>query len=457
MANSATITIGTAYKITIDNFYDLLRKETGGWDNKTLFQLNLHSNTIDLSENYEAFSYENIRRVADVQIVDSPLSDLSIQTAQFSRIWGEFLFELFKLTPELKLTEEDKQKLIDLEADNKKLKQEVNDLEEEENRNWNSHCENNGLNKDDLDLRANYFMSDQGQGQEINDLYSKIDNNIGETNMIEISGSTENDRNIRIAWNNYSSVRYKQLLCLSPKKLTVADCNDKYIKQASKDFSFDYSYPIDKSLNTIKTSQANKLITHFDQTTENTSTISTSFGGDGNVGYSIFKIETHVEDVKTISDEFSKVQAIDINSESIMKIGINYTNWFDASLFKSGYIINNPDIFNKFLGPDGSLVYYPISLIILRGITLVFTSSQKWNYNYKENFRASAGGGMNFFGISFGGNEQYTNETKEHIVDANSTTLSISDDKNTIRLVGYEIANNRDIQKKLSLQTKNKI
>jgi len=88
------------------------------------------------------------------------------------------------------------------------------------------------------------------------------------------------------------------------------------------------------------------------------------------------------------------------------------------------------------------LLYYPSKLILIRGFNISFISSQNWTYDYKKRFSASGGGGFSAFGVGFGGSASYSSNVKEHKVDSSGTTLTISDDENTIRFVGYAVKKN---------------
>jgi hypothetical protein len=449
MPNEAAISIGTAYQITIDNFYDLIKRQTGNWQTDSLFQLKLISQTIDVSDKYPCYSYENLRQKADLQIENAPIvGNLSTGATQFTRVWGDFLYDLYKCVPKPNLSSEDVQKLNELHSDVIKLQEEILKLQKLEKQNWSEYCAVTGISEDNMEAFFNFHMSSQGQAQEINGRYLKIDDDWGLINSIEISGTTQSDKDIITAWNNYSNVRFRQLLPKWPSKITFDELNA-LIQQASARFSFELAFPFDKSINTIKTEAANSLLGSFTSQTQNTTTITTDWGGSSSVSFPLVKINNNVGDSTSIQDEFNKVTGVEITSKSLMQIGISYAAWFDASLFKSEYVTKYPNKFFKYFEPNGSLLYYPISLVVMRGVSLTFTSSQNWTYDYHKKFSASVGGGFSVFGISFGGSANYQNDVKEHKFEASGTKLTISDDENTIRLLGYEIAHNHEIQNKI--------
>jgi hypothetical protein len=88
------------------------------------------------------------------------------------------------------------------------------------------------------------------------------------------------------------------------------------------------------------------------------------------------------------------------------------------------------------------LLYYPTGLILIRGFLVKFSSSQNWVYDYKHHFSASAGGGFNFCGVSFGASASYSEDEHTHQVDQTGTDLTFSDDEHTLRFVGYSVKKN---------------
>jgi hypothetical protein len=111
-------------------------------------------------------------------------------------------------------------------------------------------------------------------------------------------------------------------------------------------------------------------------------------------------------------------------------------------LFSHKHVKENPQEFVDFFGPDGTLLYYPIGLVVVRGFSATFNSSQNWTYDYQNRFSAEAGGGFNIGFINFGGSSSYSKEDKEHQVHQQNTNLTISDDPDTLRFVGYVVVKN---------------
>jgi hypothetical protein len=97
-----------------------------------------------------------------------------------------------------------------------------------------------------------------------------------------------------------------------------------------------------------------------------------------------------------------------------------------------------------------SLLYYPTALILLRGFKVEFKSSQNWTFDYKKTFTGSTGGEVRVFGIRFASPESggKTSE-KDHKIDKAGTVLTMEDDPDTIRFVGYAVTKNTVFEKQV--------
>jgi len=212
--------------------------------------------------------------------------------------------------------------------------------------------------------------------------------------------------------------------------------------QSTGQYDDRYVITFDKTLDFIKTAVAGKLAAKYSKTTDDSNSITTDWGYSGSFGYAFISVNVSASDHKTIVQDFQNATSIELSAEASLRVNINYGPWFKPDLFESAYIKANPDMFREFFGTTGSLLYFPTALILIRGFGIKFDSSANWVYDYEDKFSASAGGGFNVFGINFGDSGSYTQDTKEHKVDQTATTLSLSDDVNTLRFVGYVVKKN---------------
>ena len=67
-----------------------------------------------------------------------------------------------------------------------------------------------------------------------------------------------------------------------------------------------------------------------------------------------------------VQTDFNKAISMTLHSEAAFRDDIKYGPWFDATLFNCKHVQDNPHDFAGFFGAQGSLLYYPIALILVR-------------------------------------------------------------------------------------------
>jgi hypothetical protein len=170
--------------------------------------------------------------------------------------------------------------------------------------------------------------------------------------------------------------------------------------------------------------------------------MTTDWGGSGSGSYYFVSASCSASEHTAIQSDFDHMTSMELSAVATLRADIQYGGWFDPTLFSCKHVKDNPQDFSEYFGPNGTLLYYPIALILVRGFSATFMSSQNWTYDYDHTFSASAGGGFNCGFISFGASASYTEHTHEHTVDTANTSLTFSDDKDTVRFVGYAVAKN---------------
>ena len=137
-----------------------------------------------------------------------------------------------------------------------------------------------------------------------------------------------------------------------------------------------------------------------------------------------------------------KGTTIELAATAAFRLNVLTPPWFHPILFANKHVKENPKDFLEFFGTKGKLLYYPVALILVKGFSATFISAQKWTYDYVRDFSAGSGGGFSLFGVNFGSSSSYKEHTEEHKVDQSDTKLTFSDDKETLRFVGFAVAKN---------------
>jgi hypothetical protein len=455
------VPFGQAMQISLNNYYDLLKAQAGGLGADEFLQLKLVADSIDISAPaekggiYEWFSYYNLLQRSDLQIEAQPLSG-SVLTgmARVSDIYGKFIGKLSSLVTVKVLSPEDQAKDADLKVQIQGLKDEINKLANADYSNWQTYSKIRGLNVGD-GTAFNQWSAFYGNADQIQQAVNKLTILIFQENqLISKTYSQPDDKEIIDAYVAYNTSAMRMCYPLyADNKYLPTILNLSFLSQlphqSTGQYDDRYVVTFDKTLYFIKTAAAGQLAAKFSKATDDSTSITTDWSYSGSIGYAFISVNVGASDHKTIVEDFQKATELDLSAKAALRVNINYGPWLKPDLFESEYVRDNPDMFQEFFGPNGSLRYYPTAMILIRGFGIQFISSANWTYDYENKFSASAGGGFNVFGINFGDSASYTQDTKEHKVDQSATTLTLSDDANTLRFVGYVVKENTVLSKSL--------
>lgn len=450
------VTFGEAMQISVNNYYDLLKSQTDSLKADEFLQLKLAADIVDITDKtndkkgYEWFSYYNLLNRADLGIEPRPLSEVSVQvsTSLFSSIYGEFIGTLSRFVIVNALTSEEKQRISDLEVDLNSIIRELGTLTDADYATWKQHCEIYNSNPADVIAYVQWAQT-FGHSYKISELLELQTQKIFDIGQIlDKKYSTKEDQDIVDAYVAFRQISMK--LCYPrmsdylylPTLISLQYLASLYPPVKSGLYDARYVYGFDLDLNTIKTNGAGALKADFDVNTQTSTSITKDWGTSGSVGYAFISVKASASEHTAITEDFRKASSIKLKSKAAFRVGINHGPWFDSNLFNASYIKKHPEMFEKFFGKQGTLLYYPTALILVRGFSTEFTSSSQWTYDYNHSFSASAGGGFSVFGINFGASYNYGTNTSEHKIDQTATVLTVADDDATLRFVGYAVKKN---------------
>ena len=180
----------------------------------------------------------------------------------------------------------------------------------------------------------------------------------------------------------------------------------------------------------------------FNKETKDSKTIETDWSGGGSASYGLIRVRASASEHTKIQEDFSKATGIKLLAKAVFSVPVNFTPWLDTTLFYNKRLRENLSDFSEFFDKRGRLRYYPVKVVLLRGMRVEFTSKQDWSFDYSKRFSASAGGGFGVFGITFGASGSYSKNVEEHKVDKSGTTLTFTDGDNTLRFVGLVVQRN---------------
>lgn len=459
------ITFGEALKVSLDNYYDLLKAQVGSLKADEFLQLKLVADTIDISPKKKAseggytwFTYYNLLNRSDRAIQPVPISgEIQVGLESLAAVYGKFLRRLRKYVVAKILSPADEFALADIEKTIQALKGEADQLFLNDRVRWEKVAPAMGFSVGDMTA---YLQWSNSHGsirliEEKNDLIRKA--TFDKKTILDKKYPTPDDKEVIDAEFDYDNplVRLRYPIWPDYTYPNGDFFSPTYLAQLGLGstglFDDRYVASFDKTLETIKGAGSGKFAGELDKSTTTSSSITTDWGASASGGYYFIHANASTSEHQQIQEDFKKGQKLKLGAESATRINIGFPAWFKPNLFTHQHVLKNPKDFDEFFGLKGSLLYYPTALIVIRGFRAEFTSSQAWTYDYEKRFNASGGGGFNCCGISFGGSASYSSTVKEHQVDRSGTTLTFSDDVETIRFVGYAVKKNDVLSKAITV------
>jgi hypothetical protein len=455
------VPINAALSVSLNNYYDLLKNQVGGLAAQEFLQLKLVADPVDLSSTgYPWFSYWNLLNRSDLAIQPTAVSSVvMVSSARLSDVYRNFLRLLRNYVVQQSLSSTDQTTLNTCDSDEDGLRSIIAGYQALDRHAWTAYAALMGFQPGDSLAYVNWLSSNGHLGQ-IQEAYQKIidieftrrtilfkkypvpsDQEIVDTELLLYSLTMKLDYPV------YPDTTYlPTVLTLNYLSQLSLAANGEPTAQFDNRLAVSWN----ESLQFIQTTGAGGFTASMDRTTQNSNSISTDWGASASGGYLFISGNASASDQTQIQEDFNNVISIGVSAGSAFKLQIAYPDWFKPDLFSNQRVLENPSAFVPFLGPQGSLLYYPTHLILVRGFKATFTSSQNWTYDYHNKFSASGGGGFNAFGYSFGNSDSYTNETKQHSVDVAGTQLTIADDPSTVRFVGYCVHENNALVSKVA-------
>jgi hypothetical protein len=458
------VDFGTALKISLDNYYDLLKAQVGGLASEEFLQLKLAADTIDLSADKKAseggyvwFSYTNLLNRSDRAITPTPVEgSVQVGLEALADVYARFLRRLRTYVVSKVLTPAEQVQVAELDVKIDALKDQSLNYLLLDREKWMKYADAMGFSPGDNSAYVQW-SSTYGNIRRIEENNKAITRalferktitnrqypNPDDQEVVQAEYDLDNPM-MRLRYPLYADYLYPEGDRFSPSYLAMLPLGSTAL------FEDRHAAQWDKTLNTIRTQVAGSFTASFDKQTQSSSSITTDWSGSASGSYSFIKVRANASEHKKIQDDFRTGKAITLGAESAMRINITFPAWFRPALFSHRHVRENPFDFQEFFGEKGSLLYYPTALIVIRGFSVAFESTQAWTYDYERKFSASGGGGFGAFGIRFGGSASYNSHQTQHEVDVSNTTLKIADSKETIRFVGYAVKKTRVFEQSLT-------
>ncbi|MDY1010350.1 hypothetical protein [Sphingomonas sp. CFBP9019] len=464
------ITLGAALKISLDTYYDVLKQQTADLKADERLQLKLVASTIDISDDkkasehgYKWFSYYNLVTRSDRAISPSPVDDeIQVGLESLASVYGQFIRKIRKYVTQRSLSAADETEIANIESKIELIKYQSDKFAASDYQRWQTFAPSRGIDVGDMAAYVQW-SNKSGHLRDIEQLDKDLSRlTFDKQTIIKRATPDPTDQSIidaefrfegpamRLRYPIYPDYEYPNGDSFNPVYLQLLATGTTAL------FDDRWSIAFDKTLGTIKTGLANALTGSLNRQTQASSSITTDWSGSASASYGPFSASASASEHTQIQSDFTTVTDISISSTASYRIELNIP-WMDATLFNHKYVRDNPHDFLEFFGSEGSLLYYPTALIVIRGFQISFLNSQNWTFDYQRKFSVKGGGGFKAFGVRFGGSGSYTRDEKEHKVDVSGTKLTIGDDTATIRFVGYALKKNKTVSAEIAVAASNGI
>ncbi|MFK0385007.1 hypothetical protein [Agrobacterium sp. NPDC090273] len=463
MAGVTEVNVLADWTLSIDHFYSIIKASLGELSAGGKYQIQATAIPLDVSTEYEWFARGLINQAFNAALEPVPASSnlsvgLQLRT-QLSEEYKTFLSRALTLVEEKELDDDVVARIDELEVEIENLSEKEEKLGTKLAEKWSAYSKLKGIDSGDVVANTHWL-----QGQP--DSYKLL--NLQEEMRMKIA------LQLGLRDQQYDNPDHKALLEAYKKVISPAATmryprfEDKTYGDEAKKFNvvyfaskeaFDSNLFINEfmmtplmSIESISKGQFGKLSTKVEKTSESSESITEDWNTSGGVSYGPVSIRANASSHKKIEEDFKSAQTVTISAEALIAIPYNADTWFTPSVFDNPLIKSNFQLFNRWLGEKGTLRIFPTHLVVCRGLSIVFTSSQDWQYDYESDFKAGGSGSASLFGVSFGGGGSYQKHVERQNVEKRGHTLTFSDGTDNLRIIGYHTAINPVLEEFAFLQ-----
>ena len=439
------------YKATFALFYDVVKEQLGSLGSLQFIQIKAVAEQLDISKSYPWFGYYNYLNRTDLLLEPVPVSDtMSASGRTLSEEYGRFVNAAMEFVEVKELDPETIAKIDDLLIRQENCRIEVERLVDRDYTSWEKYASRRGIPLGDSGAFQQWSNA-YGHASELAKLQAQILNIAGDIARLRSREfSNPDQKEIKDTYNQVvspgSRIRYPRR---TDTEYPGVQFSLPYLAGLPYGSTALYDdrhvvFP-DRSIEEVTSGTIGAFSVQFDRHREASSAMSQDWGVSGGASYGWFSVSANASSHTQISEDFRKTSSVTIGAKSCSAIPANARPWFTQNLFKNKIIVDNAASFGRYFGAAGTLLYYPVSLIVVRGFTVKFKSSQSWTYDYQHNFSTGGSGSMRAFGIGWGGGYSYSESHAEHKVEQSGDELIFSDGDNTLRVIGFVAQKNQQL------------
>jgi hypothetical protein len=457
MANIKEIDPIADFKLTLDQFYDLVKVQLGNLQVDSFIQLQATAIPLDVSLDYYWFSLGVLNSFFDVRLEPFPIDEtlgLGLKAnALFSREYISFLSELIRLVEVKALDSDTLQKIDELQIRVAQNRERIRALISLRTQDWLDYCAGTLTEAGNISI-LQQWSEGQPSTRELFDLQQESNQDQALISALRLRRYEDaDDQAIVDAWAAAtapaSRFRYPRFEDTKYGEETPKFNAVYFAKLPDNDGtqfrSLQLATPLVSLTKIAQGDGLGNISSTISKQSQSNSKITTDWkvSGSGRAGlFRSYKFTAEAAEEKTIEEDFKNVESITVGAKYLLAIPIR-NDWFDAGIFNNRRVKENRDLFERYIGEKGTLLYTPTNLIVARGFNLKFSSSQDWKYDYESKFSSSGTSQMKIFGINFGKpvNASYNEKQKQQKVERRGNDLSL-DDGDNIRILGYVVSKN---------------
>lgn len=439
------------FGLTLDHFYGLIKAHAGNLDANQFLQLQLSAVPLAVDKTLPWYSWGLLTQFFDTSIApNGTASNIAIETRlHLSSTFRSYVGTLLSLIEAKSLDQETLKRIDFLEVEVRNLGTQINDLLNDLLANWVAYCNATGTDKGDL-FRFKHWSDGQAAAGKMNELREEQNRKYAMQAVLrDKQYANQDEKDIFDAFARILSPASRMRLPRWPDNV-YGDEQKKFSMvyfatlpdNESGPFTNFYMFNPSSPIATITDSDFGRFTETIKKNSEAKSKISTDWSGSAEISGSAFSLKADANGSEEIKEDFTHVQEISVGARALLAIPIFPASWFSPGLFDSPIARKNRRLFERFLGANGTLLYYPTHLVVARGLNLTFKSSQNWQYNYKGSFSAGGSASATAFGINFGSTGSYDQSRVQQLVETRGHDLVLDDGEKNVRIIGFKVKKN---------------
>lgn len=434
------------WKASFNTFYQLVKGTVGAPGNSQYIQLTASAVPLYQNADNKWYSRYNFLVKSDHLLDDDPVTrDFTVNEREFSEEFGRFLDKLETFVDIQALPPDIVQKIADCNIRIQNIDGEIDRRQDAHYARWIRYCAATGTSPGDRTSYAQWSMT-YGHYDEIDKLLKDKFGLLGQIAAYRDRQYSDPDqKEAHQLYTQFNSIGSRLRYPRFPDK-EYADGNNfspAYLANLPPGTTalFDDHHlvlqdlPVEDMLG-LSTGAFTQQLTSSSQATES---MERDWSTSGSASYGWFKVSASASEHTAIQEDFRKTTGMTVGAKSLLRVKIQTAPWFKAGIFNNGIVKRNIRQFQRFFGPQGTLRYYPIEMIVARGFNVKFTAAQAWTYDYERQFKAGGSCGLNVWGVNFGANGNYSERQEQHKVEKRGQELIFDDGEKNLRIVGYYV------------------